>query len=174
MKKLFIPFIVVLTLFCSYAVAMEMPDVTQNSSCKYCGMDREKFAHSRMIIEYGKDHTGLCSLHCAALDLANQMDKMPTAIMVGDYDSKELINAENAVWVLGGSAKGVMSKRAKWAFKNKPAAEKFIAEQGGEIVAFEDAIKATYEDLYMDTKMIRKKRQEMKKMKMKKHGAMRQ
>lgn len=150
------------------AVAVEpMPDLARHASCEYCGMKRQMFAHSRMLIEYSDGGSvGLCSLHCAAIDLANQLDKMPTAIKVGDFNTKELIDAEAATWVLGGGVKGVMTGRAKWAFADKAAAEKFTAENGGELVDFEAAVNAAYQDMYQDTRMIRMKRQEMKKMKM--------
>jgi nitrous oxide reductase accessory protein NosL len=148
------------------AVAVEqMADIAQHASCEYCGMKRQMFAHSRMLIEYNDGSSvGLCSLHCGALDLANQLDKIPQAIKVGDYDSKELINAEEATWVLGGSVQGVMTGRAKWAFAGKAEAEKFVAANGGEVVDFETAISAAYQDMYQDTRMIRMKRQEKKKM----------
>jgi len=151
------------------AVAMDqMADIAQHEACQYCGMKRQMFAHSRMLIEYNDgSNVALCSLHCGALDLANQLDKMPQAIKVGDYNTKELIDAETAAWVLGGSVMGVMTKRAKWAFGEKAAAEKFAAENGGEVVDFEAAVNAAFQDMYQDTRMIRMKRLEMKKMKMK-------
>jgi len=167
MKKFVLMCALLLAGVAGLAVAMEqMADVGQYPSCQYCGMKRGMFAQSRMLIEYADGSGGgLCSLHCAALDLANQMDKMPQAIKVGDYNSKELIDAEAAAWVLGGGVKGVMTRRAKWAFGDKAAAEKFVAENGGEVVDFEAAVNAAYQDMYQDTRMIRMKRQEMKKMK---------
>jgi len=167
MKKLLVLCILLLACAGGIAMAMEQADIAKHASCQYCGMDRQKFAHSRMLIEYaGNSSVGLCSLHCAALDLANQLDKTPAAIKVADYNSKELINAETATWVLGGKVKGVMTGRAKWAFASKDEAMKFVAENGGELVDFEAAISAAYQDMYQDTRMIRQKRQEMKKMKM--------
>ena len=59
-----------------------------------------------------------------------------------------------------------MTGRAKWAFASKDEAMKFVAENGGDVVDFEAAISAAYQDMYQDTRMIRQKRQEMKKMKM--------
>lgn len=138
-------------------------DITANKSCKYCGMDREKFAHSRMLIEFDDGTTvATCSLHCAAVDLANNIDKTPKSIKVSDYGSKQLIDAEKAVWVLGGSKHGVMTKNAKWSFASKDKAEAFIKENGGKIATFDEVIKAAYEDMYTDTKMIRDKRKQMK------------
>ena len=57
---------------------------------------------------------------------------------------------------------GVMTKRAKWAFAKKGDAEKFVTENGGKLASFDEAIKATFDDIYADTKMIREKRKTMK------------
>jgi copper chaperone NosL len=144
-------------------------DVKEIPSCKYCGMNRETFAHSRMLVEYN-DGTkeGTCSLHCVAVDLALNLDKAPKAIRVGDYGTKGLINAETAVWVIGGSKPGVMTKNAKWAFAGKGDAEKFQRENGGRIATFDEALEASYKDLAEDTKMIRERRN-MRNMKMMEH-----
>ena len=45
-------------------------DVKEAPACKYCGMDRAKFASSRMVVEYDDGtRCGACSLHCVAIDL---------------------------------------------------------------------------------------------------------
>ena len=151
--------------------AADLTDAHEHSSCSYCGMDRVKFSHSRMLIDYADGSVvGTCSLRCAAVELALSIDKTPEKILVGDFNSKELIDAEKAFWVVGGSNRGVMTSRAKWAFDSRDAARKFTAKNGGELVGFDAAIKAAYEDLYKDTQMIRKKRK-AKKMKMKKKGS---
>jgi copper chaperone NosL len=139
-------------------------DIQKDPSCKFCGMDRAKFAHSRMFVEYDDGTTlGTCSIHCMAIELAMNIDKTPRSMQVGDYNSKKLIDAEKAFWVIDGNKPGVMTKRAKWAFENKAEAEKYIAENGGTLSTFDDAMKASYEDMYADTKMIREKRKMMKK-----------
>lgn len=143
-------------------------DIAKHRSCLYCGMDREKFAHSRMLIEYDDGSTtGLCSLHCAAIELALHIDKTPRGIWVGDYKLRKLINTEEAFWVIGGSKTGVMTRRAKWAFESREEAGEFIKAYGGEIASFEQAIKAAYEDMYTDTQMIRERRK-MRRMEQKK------
>jgi len=53
---------------------------------------------------------------------------------------------------------GVMTKRAIWAFGNRVYAEKYIREHQGMLATFDEAIKAAYEDMDTDTKMIREKR----------------
>jgi len=144
--------------------AQTKEDIQKHPSCKYCGMDREKYGHSRMLVEY-EDGTslGTCSLHCMAVELAIHIDKTPKAILVGDYNSKTLVDAEKASWVIGGNKVGVMTKRPKWAFEKKDDAETFIKENGGEPAAFDIVMKAAYEDMYADTKMIRERRK-MRKM----------
>ena len=144
--------------------AQVQADIQKYASCQYCGMDREKFAHSRVVIEYDDGSiVATCSIHCAVVDLALNIDKTPKAILLGDYGTKKLIDAEKAVWVIGGNKMGVMTRRAKWAFEKKGDAEKFIAENGGALVAFDEVMKAAYEDMYQDTKMIREKRKMTKK-----------
>jgi nitrous oxide reductase accessory protein NosL len=163
MKKLSVIFVFIsLSIFAVAAFAQD--DIKKHPSCKYCGMDREKFGHSRIHIEYDDGSSeGACSLHCAAVDLALNIDKTPKAIMVGDYNTKKLIDAEKAFWVIGGTRPGVMTKRAKWAFEKKDDAEKFMQENGGgKLITFDEAIKSAYEDMYQDTKMIREKRKMMK------------
>lgn len=141
------------------AFAAPPGDIAQSPSCRYCGMDREKFGHSRMLIAYEDGSSvATCSLHCAAVELAITIDKVPAAVRVADYDSRELIDAETAVWVLGGVKKGVMTGQAKWAFATRAAAERFVKENGGALAGFEEAIKASYEGMYQDTKMIRENR----------------
>ena len=148
-------------------------DIAAHPHCPICGMDRHQFAHSRMLIHYADgSQFGACSLHCAALELAYHPGKMPTRIEVADLNSRNLIDAETAVWVVGGKRMGVMTANAKWAFADASAARQFVAENGGRIADFETAISAAYADMYKDTRMIREKRKRMQKMQSEKisHG----
>jgi nitrous oxide reductase accessory protein NosL len=86
---------------------------------------------------------------------------MPIRVSVADYNSKALLDVDQAVWVVGGSKKGVMTAKAKWAFADRSAADKFIQAYGGSIATFDEAIKAAYDDMYQDTKMIREFRKMM-------------
>jgi len=143
-------------------------DIKQHPSCKYCGMDRAKFAHSRVYVVYEDGSTqGTCSIHCAAIDFALHIDKTPKTMQVGEFYTKMLIDAEKAFWALGGNKPGVMTKRAKWAFAKKGDAEKFMKENGGNAISFDQAFKAAFEDMYEDTKMIQQRRK-MKRMQQKK------
>jgi len=141
-------------------------DIAAHKACVYCGMDRGTYDFSRMLIEYEDGTTvPFCSIHCAAVDLANKIDKAPKSVKVGDFNTKNLIDAEKAFWVVGGSKQGVMSKRGKWAFETKSDAENFLRTNQGSMVTFEEAMKMAYEDMYDDTRAIRERRK-MKRMKM--------
>jgi hypothetical protein len=160
--------LIVIGLIFGTGLVFAQGDVKQIPECTYCGMDRGKFAHSRILIEYDDGSVeGMCSIHCAAIDLAIHIDKNPKAIQVGDYLTKKLNDGEKAFWVIGGNKVGVMTKRAKWAFEKKEDAEKFVKENGGKLSTFDEAMKAAYEDMYADTKMIRERRK-MRKMEHKK------
>jgi copper chaperone NosL len=155
--------LIVAACFSLSALAFAQEDVTKHPSCKYCGMDREKFAYSRVLIEYEDGvSVGTCSIHCAAIELATNIDKTPKTVWVGDYKDKNLVDTENAFWVIGGSKMGVMTKNAKWAFGKDEDAKEFVAANGGKLASFDEAIKASYEDMYADTRMIREKRKAMK------------
>lgn len=139
--------------------AQDFADQHTHPSCQYCGMDRVKFGHSRMLVAY-KDggEVGTCSLHCMSLEYANSINRVPVKLLVSDYNSGELIDAHTAFWVLGGDRRGVMTARAKWAFNARSSADAFISQYGGSMIDFDQAMKASYEDMYADVQRIRKMR----------------
>jgi copper chaperone NosL len=148
------------------AIAQPKDDIQLYKSCSHCGMDRGSFDFSRMLIEYDDGTVGaVCSTHCAAIDLANNIARTPKSIKVGDFTGRQLIDAEKAFWVIGGIKPGVMSRKGKWAFEKKEDAESFMKTNQGKMASFEEAMKVAYEDMYEDSKMIREKRK-MNRMKM--------
>jgi copper chaperone NosL len=159
MKKAVILSTLILFLLAFPLFLLAQEDIQKHPSCKYCGMDRSKFAHSRFFVAYEDGSSqGTCSIHCAAIDFALHIDKIPKTMQVGDFYTKMLVDAEKAFWVLDGNKPGVMTKRAKWAFAKKEDAEKFMKENGGSPISFDQAFKAAFEDMYEDTKMIQERR----------------
>jgi nitrous oxide reductase accessory protein NosL len=146
MQKILI--FLLLCLVLPYPAVAATPTVEAPPACEKCGMDRTRFAHSRMLIEYA-DHSvvGLCSLHCVAEELAQHPEKPVQSLKVADYNTKELIDAATATWVIGGSKKGVMTFVPKWAFLHKEEAQAFVAENGGEVTTFDAALQAAKEEL---------------------------
>lgn len=146
-------------------------DIAKYPKCPYCGMDRKQFHHSRHLVHYQDDVAdATCSLHCAALSLALNLDRVPKAIYAADFgaaaDPKPLLNADDATYLIGSKLPGVMTGQSKVAFASQQAAEKAKAEQGGELADFQAALQAAYQSMASDTQIIRKKRLEMRK-----HGA---
>ncbi len=137
--------------------------LSDDESCIHCGMKKAKFGHSWVTIEHS-DGTieGVCSVHCAAIDMALHTHLPVENITVGDYYTKKQIDVDKAYWVIGGDKMGVMTTRAKWAFETKEAADGFIAEHGGRPSIFEEVMKAAFEDMYEDSLMIQKKKKMMK------------
>jgi len=134
-------------------------DIQKIPSCQYCGMDREKFSATRMLIEYENGTTiGTCSIHCAAVDLAQSFGKAIKAIRAADFRTGKLVEAEKATWVIGAGLPGVMAAKSRLAFSAKADAEAFRKEQGGEIADFDAAITSTYCDMWADTQGIRSRR----------------
>jgi nitrous oxide reductase accessory protein NosL len=134
---------------CLAAAAPIADDIKKHPECKYCGMDREKFGYSRMLVRYD-DGTEMptCSIHCTGIDLALNPHKGVRTSLVGDYTTRALLDAEKAFWVLGGDRMGVMSIRGKWAFGDRKDAERFIKEHGGSVATYDEVMKATFQDMY--------------------------
>lgn len=122
-------------------------DIDEFRSCSQCGMDRKAYGYSRMLVSY-KDGTavGVCSLHCAVTEIDANKGRDVASMMVADRDTRSLIDAEKAVWVIGGKKRGVMTKTAKWAFATKEAAQLFVDSNGGQIADWSAALHAARED----------------------------
>ncbi len=132
----------------SYCLATDRVEAPE--SCVHCGMDRTKFAHGRMIVEYADGtSTGVCSINCAAIDMDDNKDKKVKSILVADYNTKKLIDANKSFWVIGGEKKGVMTMTPKWAFGKKEDADQFIQQFGGKPGTFDEALKLARQDKRM-------------------------
>jgi len=137
--------------------------IADENACHYCGMKKAMFAHSWVTVERENGSVvGVCSVHCAAIDMALNIDKPAKNITVGDYNNKKPIGADTAYWVIGGNKMGVMTTNAKWAFESKDSADDFIKQNGERPTTFEEMMRAAFEDMYEDTLMIQKKRKMMR------------
>ena len=137
--------------------------LADEGDCIYCGMSQANYGHSWVIIKHDDgSESGVCSIHCAAIDMALHSALPVFKITVGDYDTKRQIDADKAYWVIGGEKLGVMTARAKWAFRTKKAADNFMKKHGGRPATFEEVLRAAFEDMYEDTLILQKKRRLMK------------
>lgn len=116
-------------------------DIDEHRDCVYCGMDRKAYGFSRMLIQYQDEAAvGVCSLHCAVIELDAHSGRAVKSLLVADRDTRTMLEAEKAFWVMGGKKRGVMTERPKWAFSSKEAAEAFIKANGGQIVTWDEAL----------------------------------
>jgi nitrous oxide reductase accessory protein NosL len=143
----------ILCLILTGAVAGAADTVENPKHCRQCGMDRTVFAQSRMLIVYDDGATaGVCSIHCAAIEMKLNRERQVKSLMVADYTTRELIDARTAIWVVGGRKGGVMTAVAKWAFANEKDALIFVKENGGKVTKFDEAMKAANEETVEGTK----------------------
>lgn len=148
-------------------------DTRKFPRCRYCGMERAKFTHSRHLIHYEDDAVdGTCSLHCAAIGLSLNMDRGPKAIWVGDAgaeaDLKPLVLVDTAFYVIDPSKPGVMTKVSNFAYAEKAkavaaAGAEASAKAGAEVVDFNTALRRAYLVMADDTIMLRTRRSETRK-----------
>lgn len=133
--------VIVLLTTAALLLASESPGLAAETTCAKCGMEVSAYAYSHAeIIKENGEPEKFCSVTCA-LQIArlNPMSR----IRVADYDTHELIDAEKAFWVVGGSKPGVMSREAKWAFGIKARAEVFIGAWGGALVDWKEVVRLT-------------------------------
>jgi len=124
-------------------VCLAAENVEAPAECMHCGMNRTAFAHSRMVVTYADGSSaGTCSLSCAVVEMNDTKGKKVASLRVADYTTKKLIDAKTATWVMGGDVQGVMTRAAKWAFARNSDARAFVKAHGGNIVAFDEALKA--------------------------------
>jgi copper chaperone NosL len=138
-------------------------DIGKFAKCPYCGMDRRQYHHSRMLIQYSDDlPDATCSLHCASISLAINIDRDAKAIWVGDNGSndeiKPLVEVDQATFLVGSQIKGVMTRRSKVAYASEAAAKAAQVVHGGELGNFDAALLAAYTDLAQDAAMVRQNR----------------
>ena len=82
----------------------------------------------------------LCSLHCAALHMQLTPEKKYKKIEVGDFNTGEKINAEEAFWVIDVIKPGLMTTQAKRAFHDKAEAKAYLDENRGRFLSFKEAL----------------------------------
>lgn len=129
-------------------LALAVDDIDTHRSCSFCGMDRKAFGYSRMLVIYDDGSgVGVCSLHCAVIELETNKARRVRSLLVADRDSRVLLEAEQAFWVTGGEKRGVMTENPSWAFSTKAAAEAFIKQHGGRLSPWEDVRAAARDEV---------------------------
>lgn len=129
------------------AMGVAANDIDEYRSCNFCGMDRKAYGYSRMMVIYQDGgRVGVCSLQCAVTEMNEHRERAVTSLLVADRSSHAMIDAEKAVWVIGGSKRGVMTPNPKWAFLTRDAAQSFIGSYGGTIANWEATLRAARQE----------------------------
>jgi len=132
--------------------------------CPYCGMMRKMFSQTRHLIVYEDDAVdGTCSLHCAAISLALNLDRMPKVIYAGDAGAadevKPLVDSAAMTYVIDPARPGTMTAVSKYAYADKAQAEA-AAGPDAKLADFDTALVDAYNGMAQDTIRIRKRRAE--------------
>ena len=122
-------------------------DIDEHRACAVCGMDRKAYGYSRMLVRYADgSRTGVCSLRCAVVDMDAHKDRQVASLHVADRTTRVLVDADKAVWVMGGQKRGVMTSKPKWAFATEAAARSFVQDYGGTITPWAAVLAAAREE----------------------------
>ena len=140
--------------------------------CRYCGMDRRKFSHSRHLVTYDDDGMdGTCSLRCLAVGLSLGINADIRGIWAGDAGAegevKPLVAVDKAFYVLDPSKPGTMTRFSNFAYADRAKADAAASTElaktaGARVVRFEEALKNAYLVMAEDSAMSRRWRAEMK------------
>jgi len=138
--------VLIAAVLCSHPV-LAFDDIDAHRFCSRCGMDRKAFGYSRMLIQYNDgSEVGVCSLHCAVIEMDANKARKVRALLVADRDTRILLGADEAFWVTGGTKRGVMTEHPAWAFSTKNAAEDFIKQYEGSLASWADVLAAAREE----------------------------
>jgi copper chaperone NosL len=127
-------------LFCLIIFHQGPAGAGERRECSLCGMYLDQYKSTVHAIIFN-DGTQLetCSLACAAKIYAKDKAHIKK-ILVADFLTADLINAEHAVYLEGSDIPGVMSYTSRIAFRNKASAVNFQKKHGGKIVTFKEAL----------------------------------
>jgi copper chaperone NosL len=120
----------------------------QKNSCPACGMNLFQFYKTSHAVKL-KDgsYRQYCSLYCLVDELtfeylSDKKDQIEQIIVVDAKTTKQT-DANKAFYIIGSKMPGTMSIQSKYAFKEKSDALEFQKKYGGELMSFDEAVKAT-------------------------------
>lgn len=138
-------------------ITFTMSYAEEQKWCPLCSMNLKMFWKTNHWLTFSDGKKiGYCSIHCASLvykDKAADIDKW----QVVDFDTKKLVDAKKAHFLIGSDLPGTMTAVSKLAFSSLDTAKQYQREHGGQIGTFDDALKKALADLGADKAMIGKK-----------------
>lgn len=129
--------------------------------CPICGMNLKMFYKTSHALKLSGGHNKqYCSIRCMLQDYEG-LSSIVKEILVVDAASEKLIPVSKAMYVVGSSAPGTMTKISKIAFANMKEAEAFQKKMGGKIMNFNEAAESAKKTMQNDVHMTSMKRQKM-------------
>lgn len=111
------------------------------ADCYFCGMWIDQNLHTRHVVTaYDGSQIVFCSLACTVKFLKTHQNDVKR-IQVADYLSTELVDANEAVYLVDSDAPPIMSYTSFIAFRDNKVSEKFQNVHGGTIMSFVEAQK---------------------------------
>lgn len=146
---------------CLFVGAQAGAQAEEQKYCPLCSMNLKMFWRTNHWLTFSDGtRTGYCSLHCAALVYKQRAPEIDCWEVV-DYQTKTLIDAHTAHFLIGSDLSGTMTAVSKLAFASLDVARNYQKDHGGTIGTFDDALKRTLEGLGEDMAMIKKKMAKM-------------
>lgn len=125
--------------------------------CPLCSMNLQMFWKTTHWLTFSDGmKTGYCSIHCASKAYEKrtlEIDKWEVA----DYDTKLLINAYKAHFLIGSDLPGTMTPISKLAFGSVSTAQEYQKKHQGTVSDFNRALEKAIEGRGEDMAMIKKK-----------------
>ena len=132
---------------CAGVQTAHKAEMRSTASCLNCGMINKEWAQTNHEFTNSEGTFRTCSIHCVA-DMSLKSGETPRNVKAASYSNPErMIPAEKAVYVIGSTAPGTMTMVSKLAFESREAAEKFMAEKGGKLATFSEALEAATAEL---------------------------
>lgn len=130
---------------CALALALLFASVlhadAQREECSVCGMWIDLYMKTRHVItlEDGSSES-FCSIACASKYIKGHEGNI-SRVMAADFNTRELVNAEEAFYLSGSDVPGVMTYTSRIAFSTQKAADAFQKKHGGSIITFDQALR---------------------------------
>src|SRR5512146_957703 len=113
---------------------------TDHERCFNCGMNRNAFARTRCEFTTSKGTLYTCSIYCVVV-MGMKLKETPRNVRVADYlHPDKMLEAEQAYFVVGSTARGTMSAVSKIAFEVKEEAVASSERYGGRVAGFQQVL----------------------------------
>lgn len=144
---------------------MKNPPRITKGKCPNCGMMLNMWARTRHSFTLSEGNFETCSIRCMA-DMGKKAGEKPKDAKAALYlNPKKMVPQNNAVYVVGSSAKGTMTMVSKAAFASEEEAQAFSAENGGTVMNYSKTIVKATKELEKSRPKITAKRKKMGKIK---------